>query len=187
MKKQENMKITGHLQIWLVHKDGSKELKFDDKNVKTMRGMLNIAKLIGGKITRSVNTIAIGDGGVEGDSTIFTPLVASETDVTLRNELTRAYLSVNNDISVPTESDVENYGITPYVKFDYLFLSSSSWPWRKDNPPTDLNEYVINEAGLFMDNQSDINILVCRKTFASIPFDPVDGLGIKVVWTLEVV
>ena len=166
MKTNDSLKIIGKLQIWAVDKDGCKKLIIDDKNVKTENGKMSIANLLAGHSLQYINNMAIGDGAVFVDD-LFTPIAASESDTNLFH-----LLNIGN-----IESATISVEANPIITFEKTFVSSSEYIW---NPSLDPYK-VVNEAALFAGD-----ILVCHKTFASIPFDPESLISLLARWSLEI-
>ena len=134
------------------------------KNVITTLGRERIAKLLVGESTEYVDHLAIGDGGAPQDD-LLNPIVATKDDTELEHELDST-TSVNPIVT------------GQILTFEATFLTASL-----GGPDfIDEDNKVVNEAGLFTPDE----VLFARKTFPSIPFSPLDRVGVIMLWEIEV-
>jgi hypothetical protein len=135
-----------------------------DPNIITTLGRVRVAELLTGLSTDFVNEMALGDGGAP-QTDLLVPIVPVLSDSALAHELKR--------------TNIVNAAVVGQVlTFTASFLTASLTPIDFISPANQ----VVNEAGLFCID----GILFARKTFPSIPFSPVDRVGVIAEWSIEV-
>jgi len=126
-------------------------------------GRTRVAQLLTGESSGYITKMAIGDGGAPQND-LLTPLVPTLGDTALVHELVR------NDVSFSRLGLVATFTAT--------FLTAS----LGDPSFIDSDNKVYNEAGLFTPD----GILFARKTFPSVPFSPLDRVGVVGEWEVEI-
>jgi hypothetical protein len=156
--------IKGYVTFYELLKGGHRGRKIlSDHNIVTTLGREKVAALLTGESTAFVTHMAIGDGGAPQDD-LLTPIVPVLSNSALVNELDR--------------SPVTPVRVGQVLTFTSTFLTAS----LGDPDFIDPANKVYNEAGLFTAD----NVLFARKTFPSVPFAPLDRIGVVGEWEIEI-
>lgn len=144
MKLKSNLAIKGTLRLSVTHKDGSVDTFIHD-NLLTTSGLAILAELLANTIASGIANIAAGSGTT----------AATENDVALESEYTRASVTINKLTGVDSNK----------VLYTAIF-------------PLGGIVGGVTEAGMFTSTQ-----LFNRAVFTAIPLLATDLLVIN--WTIE--
>jgi len=143
----------------------------DGHNIIVNTGRERVLELVGGLSTKPFNRMGIGDDGVSALD-ILVPIAPTIHDTDLNHRLTTEAVS---SITVGQEGTPSQWYIRyihTFTALDYLGTPTLNWK--------DPAKMVINEAGIFTSD----NVMLARKTFASIPFDPTTNVAIQFTWDI---
>jgi hypothetical protein len=158
-------------RIIVVRHDDSQDVHIEGHNIIVNTGRERVIELLGGLSSNAFINMGIGDDGASALD-LLVPVAPVITDTDLGNRLaTQAISSITSNFG---GSPPQYYGefIETFTASDYL--GSPALPWL--NP----SDKVVNECGLFTTD----NVMLARKTFASIPFDPATAVAIQFLWDI---
>ena len=198
MKQNDQMGMTGHLEIWKVDTSGSEELVFDDHNVITSGmgaglGLLYAGGGAGDITNFQIRYFQVGTGGASVIDSYGPDQVTLETPLSSNQYQT----SVQSSLPVSTHKILDSDG-TPFnggSNYEFGIISDNAIKRVDLNSVTYIlyidqyscNDETLNEIGLFMKNPLGVTAerspLVAYRPFTNIT--KTDDFSLIFKWTLN--
>ena len=199
MKQNDQMGMTGHLEIWKIDGSGSEELVFDDHNVITSGmgaglGLLYAGSGAGDITNFQIRHFQVGTSGASVLNSYGPDQVTLETPLASAGEY-QTDIRSSTPVSLHQILDSDGAGFNSAANYPFGIISDNAIKRVDLNSVTYIlyidqhscNNKTLNEVGLFMKNPlgltPDRSPLVAYRPFTNIT--KTDDFSLVFKWTLN--